>query len=101
MISYVLYCILWSKPDVRITETPVSEYGVATMSEQFNQFEFEATVIEEKMNSVKIKHLTSGYESSAYAPNDHTQRSLSIRMEIAADAATLDCEMRQKLPEKK
>ena len=97
MISYVLYCILWSKPDVKLIEAPVDEYGMSMISETFNQFEFEATVVEEKMNSVKIKHTQSGFTAFAYAPNDYTQRSLSIKSDVLEDAASLDCDVRQKM----
>lgn len=95
MISYVLYCILWSKPDVKLIEAPVDQYGMSTISETFNQFEFEATVMEEKMNSVKIKHIQSGFAAFAYAPNDYTQRSLSIKSDVLEDAASLDCDIRK------
>lgn len=96
MMTYVLYCILWSKPEVKLIKAPIDQYGMATISEIFKPFEFEATVIEEKMNSVKIKHIQTGFTSFAYAPNDYTQRSLSIKSDIFEDAASLDCEIKQK-----
>lgn len=33
MIHYVLFCILWSKPEIKLMEMPVSEYGIAAIDE--------------------------------------------------------------------
>ena len=95
MIHYALFCILWSKPEIKLIEVPVSEYAMATMNEDFRDFNFYADIVEEKMNSIKITHLASGASADASAPNDHQQRSLSMHLRMPETEASLDCEMRQ------
>ncbi|MEQ1722055.1 MAG: hypothetical protein ABL930_02700 [Pseudobdellovibrio sp.] len=101
MIHFVLFCILWSKPEVKLIEVPVSEYATATVNENHGDFNFYADVFEEKMNSVKITHIQSNISSQVSAPNDYQQRSLSLKLDAGLNEASLDCEMRSKpQPEK-
>ena len=95
MIAMVLHCILWSRPEVKIIDVPVSEYAMATVSEDFRDFTFYADVIEEKMNSVKLTHIASGSSSEAYAPNDYQQQSLSLKLTMPDAEATIDCEIKK------
>ena len=96
MIHYVLFCILWSKPEVKLMEVPVSEYGMVTISENHLDFNFYADVFEEKLNSMKLTHLATGISAHVAAPNDYQQRSLFTKLDVGTTEATLDCEMRQK-----
>lgn len=96
MISYVLFCIMWSKPEVKLIEVPVSEWAMATVNENHGDFNFYADVIEEKMNSMKITHINSNISSQVHAPNDYQQRSLSLKLDAGVNEAGLDCEIRRK-----
>ncbi len=98
MIHYVLFCILWSKPQVELVEVPVNEYAMAAMNKEFGEFNFEADIFEEKMNSVKITHLPSQISTQANASADRQQRSLYINLNLGEKQASLDCEMREAQP---
>lgn len=100
MISYVLFCILWSKPQTALVEVPVNEYAMAYVSQDLGEFHFDADVIEEKVNSVKITHIPTGFSSEANSA-DLQQRSMYVKMEMADKAASLTCELRAKTQEKK
>lgn len=96
MIHYILFCIMWSKPDIQLIEVPVSEWGIAEVNQNHGDFNFYADVMEEKMNSMKITHIQSNISSQVHAPNDYQQRSLSIKLDAGVNEASLDCEMRRK-----
>lgn len=96
MIHYVLFCIMWSKPDIKLIEVPVNEYAMAMINENHQDFNFYADVFEEKMNSMKITHIQSNISSQVHAPNDYQQRSLSLKLDAGVNEASLDCEMRRK-----
>ncbi len=97
MIHYVLFCILWSKPEIKLIEVPVSEYGIAAIDENFKDFNFYADVIEEKVNSVKLTHLQTAISSQANSSRDYQQKSLYLKLDVGSTEASLDCEMREKL----
>ena len=99
MIQYVLFCVLWSKPEVKLIETKVNEYAMATMNENFGDFNFYADVIEEKVNSLKLTHLPTQISTFVTAPRDYQQRSLYTKLEIGQVEGSLDCEMRQQVNE--
>lgn len=96
MIHYVLACVLWAKPDVQLVEVPVDEYGMANMQNEFNEFTFQASIIEENMNSVKITDNKSASSAEAYAPMDPQLKSLTIRLQAGEQQASLDCEIKIK-----
>lgn len=98
MIHYVLFCILWSKPQTELFEAPVSEYGIAELNKDFGEFNFSADIFEEKMNSVKITHIPTQISTQANASSDPQQRSFYIKLDMGEKQASLDCEMRQKQP---
>lgn len=94
MIQYVLYCILWAKPNVEIIQVPVNEYAMADINHDFGEFNFEASVFEEKMNSVKITHRPTQISSQANASADYQQRSFYLKLDLGEKQASLDCEMK-------
>jgi hypothetical protein len=100
VISYVLFCILWSKPQTQLIEVPVNEYAMAVISQDFQEFHFDADVIEEKINSLKITHIPTQISTEAHS-TDAQQRSMYLKMEMADKAASLTCELRAKTEEKK
>jgi len=93
MIHYVLFCILWSKPNTALIEVPVNEYAMAAISQDLGEFHFEADVIEEKLNSLKIIHKPTQFSTSALS-EDYQQRTMYLKMELADEAASLTCELR-------
>ena len=98
MIHYVLACVLWAKPDVQLVDVSVNDYGTASMQKDFNGFAFEASVIEEHMNSVKItSQKKSNSSAESYAPTDPFLRSLTIRLSADDQETSLDCEVKQSL----
>ncbi len=94
MITTILFCILWSKPQVELVEVPVNEYAVAEINQDFGNYHFEATVFEGRMNSVKIVHIPTQFSTEAYSTNDAEQKSLYVKLEMGEQAASLSCEMR-------
>ena len=95
MTSLVFVCILWSKPNVKIVQVPVSDYAMAVVKESFGDFEFNGDVLEEKVNSVKITHVPTQVSSLALAPGDATQRSLYNKIEVGEREASMDCDIRK------
>ncbi len=100
MISYALFCILWSKPQTQLIEVPVSEYAVASISQDLGDFHFDADVFEGKLNYLKITHRPTLFTAEANS-EDHQQKTMYIKMELADKAASLTCELRSKPQEKK
>lgn len=96
MITFVLVCVLWSKPEIKIIEVPVDEYAMAFVEETFGEFKFEASVIEERMNSVKISHVSKNVSSHSYSARDLQLKSLVTRLQIGNEDSSLDCDIRQK-----
>lgn len=96
MIAHVLFCILWSRPEVKLVEVPVSEYAMAKINEDFGNFVFAADVIEDKMNSVKITYKKDESSTDSYAPGDYQQRTLSVRLKLKEAEASLECEVKAK-----
>lgn len=96
MIQYFLFCVLWSQPNVKLVETPVSEYAMAHINENFNGFNFSADVIEEKLNSVQITQNETEYSTLVAAPHDYQQRSLYAKLVAKNAEASIDCEVRNR-----
>lgn len=96
MVQYFLFCILWSQPNVKLVEAPVSEYAMANINENFDGFNFSADVIEEKINSVQITQLETQYATLVTAPSDYQQRSLYAKLTAKQAEASIDCEIRSR-----
>ncbi len=94
MISYVLVCILWSKPEIKVISTPVDQYAMAFVDETFGEFKYEASVVEGRMNSVKILHLKKDVSSHSYSASDFQLRSLVTRLQVGQEESSLDCDVR-------
>jgi hypothetical protein len=98
MISTMLFCILWAKPNLQLVEVPVNQYAMADIKKAFGDFYFEASVLEDKLNYVKITHLPTTFSSEANASQDYKQRSFYIKLDMNRDQASLDCELRVAAP---
>lgn len=96
MVQYFLFCILWSQPNVKLVEAPVSEYAMANINENFGGFNFSADVIEEKLNSVQITQIETQYSTLVTAPHDYQQRSLYAKLTAHKAEASIDCEVRNR-----
>lgn len=97
MTSFILACTLWGAPNVELVEVPVSEYGTAEMNQQVGQFQFEASVMEERLNYIKITHVPSEASTQASAPSAYSHKSLSLRMNTKTSQASLDCDVKENL----
>lgn len=97
MTTFILACTLWGAPNVELVAVPISEYGTAEMNQQVGQFQFEASVVEERMNYIKITHMPSETSTQASSPSAYTHKSLSLRMNTKTSQASLDCDVKEKL----
>lgn len=89
----VLACVLWAQPDTRVIETPVSEYGLAQMSQNLNGMSFEADVREETLNYVQISIPASNLKITSYSTGAGLKK-LTVRLEAQNQPSSLDCEVR-------
>ncbi len=94
MISYLLVCILWSKPEIKVIKVPVNEYAMAFIEETFGEFKYEASVVEGRINSVKISHFKKDVSSHSYSASDLQLKSLVTRLQVVEDESSLDCDVR-------
>lgn len=95
MTSFILACTLWGAPNVELVQIPVSEFGMADMNQQVGQFQFEASVIEEGINYIKISHPLTESSTQANAPGA-AEKSVSLRMNVKNSQASLDCDVVRK-----
>ena len=89
----ILKCILLAKTHVLVLEKPIDEYAMATIEKTFNQVDFQATVIEGKMNSVLIRYPKLGAETMSYSSRDYDLKALSTKLDVKTEHASLDCEI--------
>ncbi len=89
----ILKCILLANFQVNITETPINEYAMVSMSKNHNGVLFEATVIEGKINSVSIELTDLPIKTMSYSTRDYDQKSFSTRLDFNGKQASLDCEI--------
>lgn len=87
----ILKCIMLAKFQVDVVETSINEYAMATMNKTHNGVQFEATVIEGRMNSLSIQ-IPEMAKTMTYS-NEYNQRTLATRLEVKDDYATIDCEI--------
>lgn len=88
----ILKCIMLAKFHVDIVETPISEYAMATINKIYNGVQFESTVLEGRLNSITIEIPNKG-KTMTYS-TDYNQRTLSARLEVVDETATIDCEIK-------
>lgn len=91
--STVLKCIMLAQFQVNVVEVPIDEYAMATMSKVHNGMQFEATVIEGKVNSISIESLELPLKTMSYSSRDYDQRSLSTRLDFNGKQASMDCDI--------
>jgi hypothetical protein len=91
--STVLKCIMLAQFHVNVVEVPIDEYAMATMNKVHNGMQFEATVIEGKLNSIAIESLELPLKTMSYSSRDYQQRSLSTRLDFNGKQASMDCEI--------
>lgn len=99
MISLVLSCVLWAKPEVKLIDVPVNEYGVAALVTDFSDFTFEGNVVEESMNSLRLSYrdpVTGNPTAAAETfSNDASNKALAIRLLVSnQEEASLDCKIK-------
>ena len=99
MISFLLVCMLWSKPELKAVEIPLDEFAMATLDVQFKEFRFEATVMEERMSSIKITHPLKNVSTESYSSSGYQLRTLATHLTIGEEEASLDCEVRKIVPQ--
>lgn len=93
--TFVFTCVLWTNTTfTQIFQVPVSEYGTAQITQQVGGFKYDADVIEEKVNSVKITHIASGAKASAYTM-EWPQNTLVARLEIGDEQSSMDCDIKR------
>jgi hypothetical protein len=91
--TYILKCILLAKTHVLTLEMPVNEYGMATLNRLHNGVQFEATVMEERMNSVRITFPKQKTETTAFSTRGYEMKALSTHLNIGKEHASMDCEI--------
>ena len=91
VVGVVLKCILLAKFHVEIVETPISEYAMASMSKVHNEVQFEATVIEGRMNSISIEY--PGLAKTMSYSSDYEQRTMASKLDFKEEHASIDCEI--------
>ncbi len=87
----ILKCIMLAKFHVDVVETPISEYAMATMNKVHNGVQFEATVLEGRLNSLSIE-IPDVAKTMTYS-TDYTQRTMAAKLEVKDEYATIDCEI--------
>ena len=93
LAATIFKCILLAKTQVLVLETPIDEYATATISQTFNGVNFEGTVFEGRVNSVTIEYPEYEAKTMSYSTNDYEQRSLSTRLDIKNEHASIECEI--------
>lgn len=93
MVTAVLKCIMLAQFQVSVVEVPIDEYAMATMRKVHNGIQFEATVLEGKLNSISLESLSLPLKSMSYSSRDYEQRSLSSRLDFNGQQASIDCDL--------
>lgn len=92
---YILACMLWvSGQTLTQLNTPVSEYGMASIDHVKGNFQFKADVIEERINSLELIHLPSEVSAFSYS-FDSNQNSLYTKLHLKDEEASLSCEIKR------
>ena len=95
MIQYFLLCVMWGQPNIERVEVPVDEYGMAFINQTVNDYAFEASVIEERMNHIQITYIPTGAKAMTHATSDVLQKSLTLRLDSGVSQSSIDCEIRK------
>jgi len=89
----VLKCILLAKFQTIVLEAPVDEYASANINRVHNGFHFVGNVFEGKINFVMIENVAKEIKTMSFSYRGNEQRSLSTKLDIKNEQATLDCEL--------
>jgi hypothetical protein len=94
--TLILSCILWVKGDLTtLLETPISEYGIADFKQEKSGYQFQADVIEERVNSLTLTHMNKDVSTTVYS-YESPQRTLYTKLNVGAEEASLSCEINKK-----
>jgi hypothetical protein len=88
-----LFCVSWMGLDTQLHEKKLDEYAMAELNFSHKDWSFNANVIENRLNSLKLSHVKEGVSTQSYSthfPFNH----LAVRLEVKNQLATLDCELR-------
>lgn len=91
----VFKCIMLAGFQVEIVEVPVTEYETANISKLHNGAQFEAQVMEGRLNSVSIEVPSIEAKTMSYSFKDYQQRSMSTNLSVKNTQASIDCEINQ------
>lgn len=92
-----LSCLVWVKGfSTQIIEKNIDPAYPTTIQKDFEGFQFQADVFEDRLNSMEIKHQVSGVKNTVYTFQS-TQRSLYSKLEIQNEEASLTCELKEKI----
>lgn len=91
----VFKCVMLAGFHVEVIEVPVTEYETANISKLHNGAQFEAQVLEGRLNSVSIEIPEIGAKTMSYSFKDYQQRSLSTNLSVNNTQASIDCEINQ------
>ena len=89
----ILKCIMLAQFQVSVVEVPIDEYAMANLSKVHNGIQFEATVIEGKLNSISIESMELPLKTMSYSSRDYDQKSLSSRLDFNGKQASIDCDI--------
>lgn len=93
MNAAILKCILLAQGYIDVSSTPIDEYAMATLNRSFKGTQLEATVVEGKLNSVKLTMPKYKAESFNYSIKDYEQKSLSTKLTVQNEFTSVDCEI--------
>lgn len=88
-----LKCMMLANFQVEIIQTPIDDYAMTTINHFHNGALFEGTVVEGKLNSVSIEFPLLEVKTLSYATRDPNQLSLSTRLDVKNEHASIDCEI--------
>ncbi|MFN8845393.1 MAG: hypothetical protein ACK5V3_12390 [Bdellovibrionales bacterium] len=88
-----LFCLSWMGLDTQLHEKKLDEYAMAEINHTHKDWSFQANVMENRLNSLKLTQVKEGVSTQSYSthfPFNH----LAVRLEVKNQLATLDCELR-------
>ncbi len=93
MIQYVLACMIWAKPELKPIKVNVDEFGMAYVIETRGDYTFEVSVVEERMNYMKITHNPANISTQSNMPS-YIEKSMTLRLSVGSEQSSLDCEIK-------
>ncbi len=88
-----LFCLSWMGLDTQLHEKKLDEYAMAELNHSHKGWSFSSTVIENRLNSLKLTHDQEKVSTQSYS-TQFPFNQLAIRLEVKNQVATLDCELR-------